>query len=50
MGRSKKPKKNTIPFILYFGGCEPFKATGVKTFTHHTKEKNLLVLVLLFLG
>lgn len=36
---SKKPKKNTIPFILYCGGCEPFKATGVTTFSHHSKEK-----------
>ncbi|KAF0817875.1 MULTISPECIES: CotY/CotZ family spore coat protein [unclassified Cytobacillus] len=39
MAGSKKPKKNTIPFILYCGDCEPFKATGVTAFTHHSKEK-----------
>ncbi|GLB60638.1 CotY/CotZ family spore coat protein [Cytobacillus sp. NCCP-133] len=39
LGGSKKPKKNIIPFILYCGDCEPFKATGVTTFTHHSKEK-----------
>lgn len=39
MGGHKKPKKNTIPFLLYCGSCEPFKATGVTTFTHHSKEK-----------
>ncbi|MDP4171782.1 MAG: CotY/CotZ family spore coat protein [Bacillota bacterium] len=36
---SKKPKKNTIPFILYCGDCEPFKATGVTTFSCHSKKK-----------
>lgn len=36
----KKKKKDTIPFILYCGDCEPFKATGVTTkrYCHH-KEK-----------
>jgi hypothetical protein len=34
----KKPKKNTIPFIL-FCGCEPFKATGVTTFPGGPKDK-----------
>ncbi|WP_442599217.1 CotY/CotZ family spore coat protein [Neobacillus sp. D3-1R] len=32
LGEKNKVKKNTIPFILYCGGCEPFKATGVKTY------------------
>ncbi|MBY6053348.1 CotY/CotZ family spore coat protein [Cytobacillus firmus] len=35
----KKPKKNTIPFLLYCESCEPFKATGVTVFSHHSKEK-----------
>jgi hypothetical protein len=35
----KKPKKNTIPFILYCGDCDPFKATGVTKICHHSKEK-----------
>ncbi|MBS4192717.1 spore coat protein [Bacillus sp. FJAT-49705] len=34
----KKPKKNTVPFILYCD-CEPFKGTGVTTFTSHSKKK-----------
>ena len=34
----KKPKKNTIPFILYCG-CEPFKATGVTTYPGGPKDK-----------
>ncbi len=34
----KKPKKNTIPFILYCG-CEPFKATGVTTCPGGPKDK-----------
>ncbi|WML50090.1 CotY/CotZ family spore coat protein [Neobacillus sp. PS3-34] len=37
--KSKKPKKNTIPFILYCGDCEPFKATGVTTFSCHSKKE-----------
>lgn len=44
LGGSKKRKKNTIPFILYCGDCEPFKATGVTTFTHHSKEKKFACL------
>jgi hypothetical protein len=41
LGDCKKPKKNTIPFILYCG-CEPFKATGATTFKdHHSKEKKI---------
>lgn len=39
LGECKKPKKNTIPFILYCGDCEPFKATGVTTFTSPSKCK-----------
>lgn len=39
LGESKRPKKNTIPFILYCKDCEPFKASGVTTFKHHGKEK-----------
>ncbi|QED49976.1 spore coat protein [Cytobacillus dafuensis] len=38
LGEEKKPKKNTIPFILYCD-CEPFKGTGVTTFTTHSKKK-----------
>ncbi|MEH7118002.1 CotY/CotZ family spore coat protein [Neobacillus vireti] len=38
LGEPKKPKKNTIPFILYCG-CEPFKATGVTTFHGPPKHK-----------
>ena len=34
----KPPKKNTIPFILYCG-CEPFKGTGVTTYSCHSKKK-----------
>ncbi|WP_433744453.1 CotY/CotZ family spore coat protein [Falsibacillus pallidus] len=34
----KKPKKNTIPFILYCG-CEPFKGTGVTTIHGPHKKK-----------
>ena len=34
----KKPKKNTIPFILYCG-CDPFKATGVTTYPGGPKDK-----------
>jgi CotY/CotZ family spore coat protein len=36
----KRPKKNTIPFLLFRGDCEPFKASGVKVVkNHHTKKK-----------
>jgi Spore coat protein Z len=36
----KRPKKNTIPFLLFCGDCEPFKASGVKVVkNHHTKKK-----------
>ncbi|WP_260508022.1 CotY/CotZ family spore coat protein [Cytobacillus firmus] len=38
LGESKKPKKNTIPFILYNEEAEPFKASGV-TIISHTKQK-----------
>jgi len=34
----KKPKKNTIPFILYCG-CDPFEATGVTTYPGGHKGK-----------
>ncbi|WP_173917510.1 CotY/CotZ family spore coat protein [Halobacillus sp. Marseille-Q1614] len=34
---NKKGRKNTIPFILYCG-CEPFKGTGVTTYTCHSKK------------
>ncbi|WP_338473104.1 CotY/CotZ family spore coat protein [Niallia sp. XMNu-256] len=36
----KKPRKNTIPFILYCG-CEPFKASGVTTHGKGPKDKKL---------
>jgi hypothetical protein len=36
----KKPRKNTIPFILYCG-CEPFEATGVTTYPGGPKDKKL---------
>lgn len=37
--KKKKPKKNTIPFILYCN-CKPFKGTGVSTYScHHSKNK-----------
>src|SRR5690606_24985318 len=39
LGESKKPKKNTIPFMLYCGECAPFKGTGVTTFMHHKQKK-----------
>ncbi|WP_368086652.1 CotY/CotZ family spore coat protein [Bacillus sp. cl95] len=39
LGESKKPKKNTIPFILYCGDCEPFKATGVTTYSSYSKKE-----------
>jgi len=39
LGETRRPKKNTIPFLLYCGDCEPFKATGVTTFTDHSKRK-----------
>ena len=36
----KRSQKNTIPFLLFCGDCEPFKASGVKVIQkHHTKEK-----------
>ena len=36
----KRPHKNTIPFLLFCGDCEPFKASGVKvTHNHQTKQK-----------
>lgn len=38
LGEHKKPKKNTIPFILYNEDAEPFKGTGVTTF-HDSKHK-----------
>ena len=36
----KKPKKDTIPFILYCG-CDPFKATGVTTDGKGPKDRKL---------
>ncbi len=35
----KKPKKNTIPFILYCG-CSPFKGSGVTTYHCHSQKSN----------
>lgn len=32
LGKKRKVKKNTIPFILYCG-CEPYKGTGVATYS-----------------
>lgn len=35
-----RQQKNTIPFLLFCGDCEPFKASGVKVVkNHHTKKK-----------
>lgn len=42
LGKSKKSKKNTIPFILFCGDCEPFKATGVTTVLCHSKKKKFV--------
>jgi spore coat protein Z len=42
LGKSKKSKKNTIPFILYCGGCKPFKATGVTTISTHNHKKKFV--------
>ena len=36
----KRSKKNTIPFLLFCGDCEPFKGSGVKVVKNqHTKKK-----------
>ncbi|PAV30535.1 hypothetical protein CIL05_05390 [Virgibacillus profundi] len=37
LGKKKKVTKNTIPFILYCG-CEPFKGTGVVTYSSCSKK------------
>lgn len=37
----KKATKNTVPIILYCG-CEPFKGTGVLTYTCHSHKKKKL--------
>ncbi|ARI78659.1 CotY/CotZ family spore coat protein [Halobacillus mangrovi] len=37
LGEKKKVKKNTIPVILYCG-CDPYKGTGVTTYTCHSKK------------
>lgn len=42
LGETKKARKNTIPFILYCGGCEPFKASGVTTISHHSNKKKFV--------
>jgi spore coat protein Z len=39
MGESKKPKKNSIPFIVYTEEGVPFKATGVTTLSHGKVKK-----------
>lgn len=39
LGEHRKPKKNTIPFILFCGDCEPFKASGVKVFSEPMNKK-----------
>ncbi|WP_226584254.1 CotY/CotZ family spore coat protein [Halobacillus litoralis] len=36
----KKVCKNTIPFLLYCG-CDPFKGTGVTTYSCHPKKEKL---------
>lgn len=36
----KKVKKNTIPFLLYCG-CEPFKGTGVTTYSCHPRKEKV---------
>lgn len=36
----KRVKKNTIPFLLYCG-CEPFKGTGVTTYSCHSKTEKI---------
>ncbi|GEN53779.1 CotY/CotZ family spore coat protein [Halobacillus faecis] len=36
----KRVKKNTIPFLLYCG-CEPFKGTGVATYSCHSKKEKI---------
>jgi hypothetical protein len=41
LGKKRKVTKNTIPFILYCG-CEPFKGTGVLTYTCHSNKKKKL--------
>ncbi|PKG22803.1 CotY/CotZ family spore coat protein, partial [Niallia nealsonii] len=38
----KSPLKNTIPFIVYSKDCQPFKATGVTTYTSHSKEEKFI--------
>ncbi|GGH71428.1 spore coat protein [Compostibacillus humi] len=38
LGKRKRSKKNTIPVILYCG-CDPFKGTGVATYTCDSKKK-----------
>ncbi|HZG59776.1 MAG TPA: CotY/CotZ family spore coat protein [Anoxybacillus sp.] len=37
--KHKKPRKNTIPFILYCKDRKPFKATGVTTFISSCSKK-----------
>jgi hypothetical protein len=48
LNEDKKPKKNTIPFILYCG-CEPFKGTGVTTFFHGQSKKKKFACVSSFI-
>ncbi|MBH0231493.1 CotY/CotZ family spore coat protein [Halobacillus yeomjeoni] len=37
LGEKKKVKKNTVPVLLYCG-CNPYKGTGVTTYTCHSKK------------
>ena len=37
LGKKRSVKKNTIPFILYCG-CEPYKGTGVATYSCSSKQ------------
>jgi hypothetical protein len=41
LGKKRKTTKNTVPFILYCG-CEPFKGTGVLTYSCHSNKKKKL--------
>src|SRR5690606_14917880 len=40
LGKKRKSKNNTIPFLLYCD-CKPFKGTGVTTYSCHSKTKKL---------
>lgn len=47
-GTPPRPRKNTIPFVL-FCGCEPFKATGFTTHTPAGSNSEVLVCVKTFI-